>query len=158
MAVFIEGAAVGSEDSVRPWGRPICRNPVWRQGHEQAESSFRRQRTTSGGCKARGLMQSASTGTHLSVVVPTYNEKANIAPMVASLDRALGSLDWEVIFVDDGSPDGTAEEVRAIARARPPGAPDLAAQPPRARFGCRRRRAGGRRRDRRRDGRRPPAR
>lgn len=58
----------------------------------------------------------ASTGTHLSVVVPTYNEKANIAPMVASLDRALGSLDWEVIFVDDGSPDGTAEEVRAIAR------------------------------------------
>jgi dolichol-phosphate mannosyltransferase len=59
---------------------------------------------------------SASTGTRLSVIVPTYNEKANIAPMVASLDRALGSLQWEVVFVDDGSPDGTAEEVRAIAR------------------------------------------
>lgn len=55
-------------------------------------------------------------GTRLSVIVPTYNERANIAPMVASLDRALGSLPWEVIFVDDGSPDGTAEEVRSIAR------------------------------------------
>ena len=50
------------------------------------------------------------------MIVPTYNEKANIAPMVVSLDRALGSLQWEVVFVDDGSPDGTAEEVRAIAR------------------------------------------
>jgi dolichol-phosphate mannosyltransferase len=51
----------------------------------------------------------------LSVVVPCYNERANIAPMVASLDAALAGLDWEVVFVDDDSPDGTAAAVRAIA-------------------------------------------
>jgi dolichol-phosphate mannosyltransferase len=51
----------------------------------------------------------------LTVVVPCYNEHANIAPMVASLDQALAGLDWEVVFVDDDSPDGTAATARAIA-------------------------------------------
>jgi dolichol-phosphate mannosyltransferase len=59
---------------------------------------------------------SRDNGTQLSVIVPTYNEKDNIAPMVASLERVLGAINWEVIFVDDGSPDGTAATVREIAR------------------------------------------
>lgn len=54
--------------------------------------------------------------TELSVVVPTFNEKANIAAMVESLDRVLGNISWEVIFVDDSSPDRTADVVRALAR------------------------------------------
>ncbi|TAK98270.1 MAG: glycosyltransferase family 2 protein [Rhodospirillaceae bacterium] len=52
----------------------------------------------------------------LTVVVPCYNERANVAPMVAALDAALSGLTWEVVFVDDDSPDGTAQAVREIAR------------------------------------------
>ena len=48
----------------------------------------------------------------LSVIVPTYCEAENIDPMIAALDAALTGLRWEVIFVDDDSPDGTAELVR----------------------------------------------
>ena len=51
----------------------------------------------------------------LSVIVPCYNERANIAPMVAALDAALTGIDWEVVFVDDDSPDGTAQQARALA-------------------------------------------
>ncbi|MCB1145128.1 MAG: polyprenol monophosphomannose synthase, partial [Leptospiraceae bacterium] len=54
----------------------------------------------------------------LSIVVPTFNEKANIRPLVALLDAALGDVAWEVVFVDDDSPDGTAREVRDLARER----------------------------------------
>ncbi len=54
--------------------------------------------------------------TMLSVVVPTYNESKNIHEMVNRLDAALKGILWELIFVDDGSPDGTADIVRAIAR------------------------------------------
>ena len=49
-------------------------------------------------------------GPALSVVVPCYNERPNVAPMVAKLDSALRGVEWEVIFVDDNSPDGTAVE------------------------------------------------
>jgi dolichol-phosphate mannosyltransferase len=52
----------------------------------------------------------------LTVVVPCFNERANVAPMVAALERALAGMAWEVVFVDDDSPDGTAAAVREIAR------------------------------------------
>jgi dolichol-phosphate mannosyltransferase len=55
----------------------------------------------------------------LSIIVPTYNEHPNVMPMVASLDAALGKLRWEVIFVDDDSPDGTASQIREVARRDP---------------------------------------
>jgi len=51
----------------------------------------------------------------LSVLVPCYNERPNVAPMVEKLDAALQGIDWEVVFIDDNSPDGTAAEVRRIA-------------------------------------------
>jgi dolichol-phosphate mannosyltransferase len=51
------------------------------------------------------------------VVVPTYNERENIGPLVHDL-LALGES-VDVWVADDGSPDGTAEAVREIARARP---------------------------------------
>lgn len=54
--------------------------------------------------------------TQLTVVVPCYNERANVAPMVRALDAALEGLAWEVVFVDDDSPDGTAKAAREIAR------------------------------------------
>jgi dolichol-phosphate mannosyltransferase len=51
----------------------------------------------------------------LAVVLPTFNERSNIAPMVARLEAALGPSGWEAIFVDDDSCDGTADEARRIA-------------------------------------------
>ena len=51
------------------------------------------------------------------MVVPCYNERANVAPLVAMLDAVLGGLRWEVVFVDDDSPDGTAAEARRIGLA-----------------------------------------
>jgi dolichol-phosphate mannosyltransferase len=60
------------------------------------------------------------TGTpELSVIVPCYNERPNVAPLIAKLDAALAGIAWEVIYVDDDSPDGTAAEVRRIARDDP---------------------------------------
>jgi dolichol-phosphate mannosyltransferase len=50
----------------------------------------------------------------LTVIVPTYCEAPNIAPMIAALDAALAGIRWEVIFVDDDSPDGTIDVVRAV--------------------------------------------
>jgi dolichol-phosphate mannosyltransferase len=58
-------------------------------------------------------------GPALSVIVPCYNERPNVAPMIAKLDAALHGVDWEVVYVDDNSPDGTAAEVRRIARIDP---------------------------------------
>ena len=52
----------------------------------------------------------------LAVVIPTFNEKANVPTLVAHLDRALDGVAWEAIFVDDDSPDGTAEAARELAR------------------------------------------
>ncbi|RLA31637.1 MAG: glycosyltransferase family 2 protein [Gammaproteobacteria bacterium] len=51
----------------------------------------------------------------LTVVVPTYNERENVAPLVGLLDKALEGVAWEVLFVDDDSPDGTADAVRELA-------------------------------------------
>jgi dolichol-phosphate mannosyltransferase len=56
-----------------------------------------------------------ATGPELSIVIPTFKERLNIAPLVARLDAALGELAWEAIFVDDNSPDGTAEAVKTIS-------------------------------------------
>jgi dolichol-phosphate mannosyltransferase len=52
----------------------------------------------------------------LTVVVPCYNERPNVAPLIARLDATLNGIPWEVIYVDDNSPDGTAAEVRRIAQ------------------------------------------
>ena len=52
----------------------------------------------------------------LSVIVPCYNERPNVVPMIERLRVALSGIDWEVIYVDDNSPDGTAAAVRDIAR------------------------------------------
>ena len=51
----------------------------------------------------------------LSIIVPCYNERANVRPLVARLDTALRGVAWEAVFVDDDSPDGTAAELRDLA-------------------------------------------
>ncbi len=59
----------------------------------------------------------------LSVVIPVRNEAANIAPLVAEIGIALGATPHEVVYVDDGSADATAEAVRAAAAGAPPHGP-----------------------------------
>ena len=55
----------------------------------------------------------------IAVILPTLNERENLAPMVERLAAALAGLDWEAVFVDDDSSDGTADEARALAAANP---------------------------------------
>ena len=52
----------------------------------------------------------------LSVVVPTFNERDNVTTLFRRLETALAGKAWEVIFVDDNSPDGTWDVVRGLAR------------------------------------------
>jgi dolichol-phosphate mannosyltransferase len=52
----------------------------------------------------------------LSVVVPTFNERDNVTALYGKLEVALRGVAWEVVFVDDNSPDGTWDVVRALAR------------------------------------------
>lgn len=53
--------------------------------------------------------------TELAVIIPAYNERDNVVPMIERLDVALAGIDWCAVFVDDNSPDGTARAVRAHA-------------------------------------------
>ncbi len=52
----------------------------------------------------------------ISIVVPTLSEAGNVPELHARIARALANEDWELIFVDDDSPDGTAEVVRDLAQ------------------------------------------
>ena len=52
----------------------------------------------------------------LAVVIPTLNEAANVLPLLDRLRETLRDMEWEVIFVDDNSLDGTASAIREIAR------------------------------------------
>ena len=50
----------------------------------------------------------------LSIVIPTFNERHNVDQIVERLRAVLADRDWEVIFVDDDSPDGTAALARVL--------------------------------------------
>jgi dolichol-phosphate mannosyltransferase len=52
----------------------------------------------------------------LSVIIPTLNEAGNVEPLLERIGIALAGIEWEAIFVDDGSSDGTAELLTAIAQ------------------------------------------
>jgi len=55
----------------------------------------------------------------LSIVVPTFNERDNVEKLIEHIERALPDVRWEILFIDDDSPDGTADVVRALAQAKP---------------------------------------
>lgn len=59
------------------------------------------------------------TAPELSIVIPTYNERGNIAALVDAVRSALGEVPWEMIIVDDDSPDQTFSEVSRLAREEP---------------------------------------
>ncbi|WP_068081315.1 glycosyltransferase [Polycladidibacter stylochi] len=55
----------------------------------------------------------------LSLVLPTYNEAENIPLVVDLVGQALAGVNWEIIVVDDNSPDGTSQVARHIAQENP---------------------------------------
>jgi dolichol-phosphate mannosyltransferase len=69
---------------------------------------------TSPPAPARAPISTVRPAPELSIVVPTYNERANIPILVERLAHVLAGCDWEVLFVDDNSPDGTAAVARAL--------------------------------------------
>jgi dolichol-phosphate mannosyltransferase len=60
-------------------------------------------------------LRSSGPAVELAVVIPTYNERENVPILLAALENTLVGTEWEVIFVDDNSPDGTAECLRRVA-------------------------------------------
>jgi glycosyltransferase involved in cell wall biosynthesis len=64
--------------------------------------------------------QSLVTALEVSVVIPAYNEEGNVGPLTAEVHAALaGVVEYEVVWVDDGSSDATVEKLREIAQATP---------------------------------------
>jgi dolichol-phosphate mannosyltransferase len=75
------------------------------------------QRTANG---ARPAEAEIEVRVDTSIVVPTYNERPNVGPLLERLRGALnGRYDYEIIFVDDSSPDGTAGLVQQLGKDDP---------------------------------------
>jgi len=68
---------------------------------------------------ARFARVAPGTALELAVVIPTFNERANVPLLIEKLDAALAGRHWEAIFVDDDSPDGTADAARALGLRDP---------------------------------------
>lgn len=63
------------------------------------------------------MMQTMSSP-ELSMIVPLFNEEENVPVLQAELTAALKGLDYEVVFVDDGSVDHTAERIEPAGNIR----------------------------------------
>jgi dolichol-phosphate mannosyltransferase len=66
-----------------------------------------------------GMESHSSSYPELSLVVPTYNERENITPLVERIHKSLSDYNYELIVVDDNSPDGTSELARSLASKYP---------------------------------------
>ena len=53
--------------------------------------------------------------TDISVVVPVKNEAGNIESLIQEIDDALQKLNYEIIYVNDGSKDKTADELKLLS-------------------------------------------
>ncbi len=65
---------------------------------------------------AYGAAPRTASALDLALILPTFNERENIPILIARLTEALQGLSWEAIFVDDDSPDGTADVISSFAR------------------------------------------
>jgi glycosyltransferase involved in cell wall biosynthesis len=55
----------------------------------------------------------------LSLVVPVYNERDNLSPLVEEIGRALAGVHYEIVAVDDGSTDGSLDVLKALKGTHP---------------------------------------
>ncbi|MEE8169395.1 MAG: glycosyltransferase family 2 protein [Phycisphaerae bacterium] len=71
--------------------------------------------------RARASRESAGSGSDLSIVIPVYNEEASLDQLHQALRTVLERVEssYEILFVDDGSSDGSAARVRALAERDP---------------------------------------
>ena len=65
------------------------------------------------------MLQRNDSGHAVSVVVPVRNEAGNVAPLVAEIAAALAGRVFEILYVNDGSRDGTEQELRGLMTLRP---------------------------------------
>lgn len=73
------------------------------------------QLPVAGGVSSLRTSNKTVAAPELAIVVPTYCEADNIWPLLRALDNALDGISFEVIFVDDNSPDGTMKKIRECA-------------------------------------------
>jgi dolichol-phosphate mannosyltransferase len=78
-------------------------------------NTIRGEESTESGMTIPRQNHAAYPPIELAVVIPTYNEKDNIPLLLAGLEKTLTGIEWEAVFVDDNSPDGTAEYIRGVA-------------------------------------------
>src|SRR5947209_5863495 len=80
-------------------------------------------RTRATVCKWRASMATRTVprlSAHvISVIVPTYNEAGSLPPLVDRLASAMAGHTWELVVVDDGSPDGTADVAARLSATHP---------------------------------------
>ena len=55
----------------------------------------------------------------ISLIIPTYNERDNIVPLVKQIDHVLSEYDYEIVFIDDNSSDGTARLAETLSLEYP---------------------------------------
>jgi dolichol-phosphate mannosyltransferase len=60
-----------------------------------------------------------AAGLELSIIVPTFNELENVEALIELVERVLDGVHWEIIFVDDDSPDATADRLHELGRRDP---------------------------------------
>ncbi len=63
---------------------------------------------------ANQLISRITCNNKLSIIIPTYNEKKNIRELLTRIQYSLSSIDFELIVVDDNSPDGTWQMVEEL--------------------------------------------
>ena len=80
-------------------------------------NEIRRHESELSGVRARhSLLSAVHLPPVLTVVVPTFNESANVPVLVERISMALMGLDWELVFVDDNSPDATSAVAKTIGQ------------------------------------------
>ena len=62
-------------------------------------------------------MKSSTSTPHLSVIVPVYNEEESVIPLAREIEAAMADFtgEWECVWIDDGSSDGTLDRLRELA-------------------------------------------
>ena len=63
---------------------------------------------------ARETSGAPAPAPELTIILPTFNERANLPVIVERVGRSLAGVDWEILVVDDNSPDGTAAAARTL--------------------------------------------